>query len=177
MPLTAGNSSPSSLSKIQRRVDRRGACVSRGLKWDGAPARTVSTKILDRWRGLATVRRMQVLRDDQDHGVGGLRCDRVHEAVEEVPGAFACAGDRCRGSGGCDVDAHRVHQITLVSGSPLPGPVRVVLVPGLRRSTRRQPLCACPPSPFEVDYLSVEHAEIYVGRSRHWVVVWLWFLS
>ncbi|WP_405727641.1 hypothetical protein OG607_25090 [Streptomyces sp. NBC_01537] len=33
------------------------------------------------------------------------------------------------------------------------------------------------PSLFEVDYLTVERAEIYVGWSRHWVVVWLWFLS
>ncbi|MGW7434505.1 hypothetical protein [Streptomyces sp. NPDC054849] len=30
---------------------------------------------------------------------------------------------------------------------------------------------------FEVDYLTVEHAEIYFGRSRHWAVAWLWFLS
>ncbi|MFJ2008560.1 hypothetical protein [Streptomyces chartreusis] len=30
---------------------------------------------------------------------------------------------------------------------------------------------------FEVDYLGVEHAKIYVGQSRHWVGVWLWFLS
>ncbi|GAA1913299.1 hypothetical protein GCM10009837_42500 [Streptomyces durmitorensis] len=29
----------------------------------------------------------------------------------------------------------------------------------------------------EVDYLTVEHAEICDGGSRHWVVVWLWFLS
>ncbi|MFG3370979.1 hypothetical protein ACGF0K_39380 [Streptomyces sp. NPDC048156] len=32
-------------------------------------------------------------------------------------------------------------------------------------------------SPFDPDYLTVEHAEICVGWSRHWVVVWLWFLS
>jgi hypothetical protein len=60
---------------------------------------------------------------------GYLDAVRVHEAVEEVPGAFACAGDGCRGSGGCDVDAHCVHQVTLVSGSSLPGPVCVVVVP------------------------------------------------
>ncbi|WP_406111795.1 hypothetical protein [Streptomyces sp. NBC_01003] len=30
---------------------------------------------------------------------------------------------------------------------------------------------------FEVEYLAVDHAEIYVGQSRHWVVAWLWFLS
>ena len=30
---------------------------------------------------------------------------------------------------------------------------------------------------FEVDYLTVERAEIYVGWSRHRAVVWLWFLS
>lgn len=29
----------------------------------------------------------------------------------------------------------------------------------------------------EADYLSTRVTEIYVGRSRHWVVVWLWFLS
>ena len=29
----------------------------------------------------------------------------------------------------------------------------------------------------EVDYLSAEGTKIYVGWSRHWVVVWLWFLS
>ncbi|KPI31720.1 hypothetical protein OV320_0128 [Actinobacteria bacterium OV320] len=34
-----------------------------------------------------------------------------------------------------------------------------------------------PLSPSEADYLTVERAEIYVGQSRHWVVVWLWFLS
>ncbi len=28
-----------------------------------------------------------------------------------------------------------------------------------------------------IDYLSAARSEIYVGRSRHWVVVWLWFLS
>jgi hypothetical protein len=33
------------------------------------------------------------------------------------------------------------------------------------------------PSLFDVDYLTAEHAEIYVGRSRHWAVAWLWFLS
>ncbi|USQ82439.1 hypothetical protein NFX46_00845 [Streptomyces phaeoluteigriseus] len=33
------------------------------------------------------------------------------------------------------------------------------------------------PPPFDVDYLVVEHAEICGGWSRHWVVVWLWFLS
>lgn len=30
---------------------------------------------------------------------------------------------------------------------------------------------------FEVEYLTVEHAKIYDGQSRHWVVAWLWFLS
>ncbi|GAA2942805.1 hypothetical protein GCM10010446_30120 [Streptomyces enissocaesilis] len=36
-----------------------------------------------------------------------------------------------------------------------------------------------PPVPvlFEGDYLTVERMKIYGGRSRHWVVVWLWFLS
>jgi hypothetical protein len=33
------------------------------------------------------------------------------------------------------------------------------------------------PSLFDVDYLTAERAEIYVGRSRHWAVAWLWFLS
>ena len=33
------------------------------------------------------------------------------------------------------------------------------------------------PSPLEVDYLTVEHTKIYDGRSRHWAVAWLWFLS
>ncbi len=37
--------------------------------------------------------------------------------------------------------------------------------------------CASAPSPFEADYLSVEHAKIYVGRSRHLAGVWLRFLS
>lgn len=30
---------------------------------------------------------------------------------------------------------------------------------------------------FEGDYLVGEHVEIYVGRSRHWVLAWLWFLT
>ena len=30
---------------------------------------------------------------------------------------------------------------------------------------------------FELDYLLTGRAEICVGRSRHWVVGWLWFLS
>ncbi len=30
---------------------------------------------------------------------------------------------------------------------------------------------------FEAYYLTVERSKIYVGRSRHWAVVWLWFLS
>ncbi|MGW7084767.1 hypothetical protein ACWGH2_14880 [Streptomyces sp. NPDC054871] len=34
-----------------------------------------------------------------------------------------------------------------------------------------------PPSLFEADYLTIEHTKIYVGWSRHWAVVWLWFLS
>jgi hypothetical protein len=34
-----------------------------------------------------------------------------------------------------------------------------------------------PLNPAGPDYLAVEHAEIYVGRSRHGAVVWLWFLS
>jgi hypothetical protein len=29
----------------------------------------------------------------------------------------------------------------------------------------------------QVDYLIVERAKIYVGWSRHWVAVWLLFLS
>jgi len=30
---------------------------------------------------------------------------------------------------------------------------------------------------IEVDYLITDRAETYVGWSRHWAVVWLWFLS
>ncbi|MFE3905205.1 hypothetical protein ACFXPY_34185 [Streptomyces sp. NPDC059153] len=29
----------------------------------------------------------------------------------------------------------------------------------------------------KANYLSVRVAKIYAGRSRHWIVVWLWFLS
>jgi hypothetical protein len=29
----------------------------------------------------------------------------------------------------------------------------------------------------EVDYLAVQRPKICVGWSRHWAVVWLWFLS
>ncbi|WP_251064425.1 transposase [Streptomyces sp. ISL-44] len=29
----------------------------------------------------------------------------------------------------------------------------------------------------EAEYLATGHAEIYLGRSRHWAVRWLWFLS
>ncbi|WP_339135166.1 NucA/NucB deoxyribonuclease domain-containing protein [Streptomyces sp. f51] len=34
-----------------------------------------------------------------------------------------------------------------------------------------------PPPLFGVDYLILDHAEIYVGWSRHWEIAWLWFLS
>jgi hypothetical protein len=37
--------------------------------------------------------------------------------------------------------------------------------------------CALLASLFECDYFTAEHAEIYVGQGRHWMVVWLWFLS
>jgi hypothetical protein len=33
------------------------------------------------------------------------------------------------------------------------------------------------PEESEVDYLINDRAEIYVGRSRHGAVVWVWFLS
>ena len=36
---------------------------------------------------------------------------------------------------------------------------------------------ALAPLLFDAEYLTVEHAEIYVVQSRHWVVAWLWFLS
>lgn len=44
---------------------------------------------------------------------------------------------------------------------------------------RMRPRCASPSpaSLFEGDYLPTGHAKIYVGRSRHWMVAWLWFLS
>lgn len=29
----------------------------------------------------------------------------------------------------------------------------------------------------DADYLSIWPMKIYVGGSRHWAVVWLWFLS
>ncbi|MET7540086.1 hypothetical protein, partial [Streptomyces sp. NPDC005507] len=65
----------------------------------------------------------------------------------------------------------------LVSGSSIRGPVCAVLVP--RPAARKRGVMASrlPASLFEVDYLTVEPSEICVGWSRHWVVVWLWFLS
>ncbi|SFF71108.1 hypothetical protein SAMN02787118_11110 [Streptomyces mirabilis] len=52
-------------------------------------------------------------------------------------------------------------------------------MPRPRPAARNRAVTALPlpASLFEVDYLTVEHAEIYVGQSRHWVVAWLWFLS
>jgi hypothetical protein len=55
-------------------------------------------------------------------------------------------------------------------------PVCRVLVP-LRPVNPAVTALLLPPSLFEVDYLTVERAKIYVGWSRHWVVAWLWFLS
>jgi hypothetical protein len=49
--------------------------------------------------------------------------------------------------------------------------------PGLVPRQRPVSPVAAASALFEVDYLIVEHAEIYVGGSRHRVVVWLWFLS
>lgn len=57
----------------------------------------------------------------------------------------------------------------IMSGSVRPG-----LAPGLRLDN---PARSCLPPPFEVDYLTAEPAKICGGWSRHWVVVWLWFLS
>jgi hypothetical protein len=34
-----------------------------------------------------------------------------------------------------------------------------------------------PMDPAEADYLIFDHAKIYASHSRHWMVVWLWFLS
>jgi hypothetical protein len=80
------------------------------------------------------------------------------------------------GADGCDADARRVHQVTLVSvvnaRSSLPG-----LLPRLALTRRQLTALRLPSSLFEVDCLTVERAEIYVGRSRHWAVAWLWFLS
>ncbi len=44
------------------------------------------------------------------------------------------------------------------------------------------PVRAAPAAPGltgagEIDYLNGAHTKIYVGRSRHWAVAWLWFLS
>jgi hypothetical protein len=52
-------------------------------------------------------------------------------------------------------------------------------MPRPRPAARNRAVTALPlpASLFEVDYLTVEHVEIYVGQSRHWVVAWLWFLS
>ncbi|MFJ2264013.1 hypothetical protein ACIOKD_37970 [Streptomyces sp. NPDC087844] len=45
-----------------------------------------------------------------------------------------------------------------------PGPVRLL----------RPPLLLVL---FEADYPAVENAKIYVGKSRHWAAVWVWFFS
>jgi hypothetical protein len=119
------------------------------------------------------------LRDDPDHGVGSLGCDRMVETFEEIPGALACAGDGCRGA------ERTVATLTLVvsirspwSLSSMPGPVCPGLCPGWRPvNPSAVTALRLPSSLFEVDCLTVERAKIYVGRSRHWAVVWLWFLS
>ncbi len=55
-----------------------------------------------------------------------------------------------------------------------------------RRAARRRVTVSAGPSlgaawtshgPVEADYLVSECAKIYVDQSRHWAVVWLWFLS
>jgi hypothetical protein len=51
------------------------------------------------------------------------------------------------------------------------------LCPGLWPVNPVSAASQLPPSLFEADYLTVEHAEIYVGWSRHWAAVWLGFLS
>ncbi|EDX21329.1 hypothetical protein SSAG_01120 [Streptomyces sp. Mg1] len=60
----------------------------------------------------------------------------------------------------------------------MPGAARVVLAPwagaGNPVTADRRALSV---SLFETDYLTGRRTEICLGRSRHWVVVWLWFLS
>ncbi len=81
-----------------------------------------------------------------------------------------------------DVAERRVATLTLTASIRPPWSLNrqcpVLSAPGLAPGLRpANPDPLPPPSLFEVDYLTVEHAKIYVGWSRHWSVVWLWFLS
>ncbi|GGR17997.1 hypothetical protein FHS38_001916 [Streptomyces netropsis] len=58
---------------------------------------------------------------------------------------------------------------TFVCGPEAGATALLEAVPRLKRSPRA-------PSVIEGDYLSGQHTKIYVGQSRHWVLVWLWFL-
>jgi hypothetical protein len=77
------------------------------------------------------------LRDDQDHGVGILGCDRTYETSEEVPGAVACTDDGGREAGGRHVEAHGVHQVSPVCGSSMSGSPGVSRSPACGPLTRR----------------------------------------
>lgn len=58
--------------------------------------------------------------------------------------------------------------------SPPPGPA----IPGRNAAVSLAVTAPRPSaSPLEADYLLTGHTEIYVGRSRHWALAWLWFLS
>ncbi|MFE7841511.1 hypothetical protein ACFU53_37300 [Streptomyces sp. NPDC057474] len=72
---------------------------------------------------------------------------------------------RCRRSGrGCAWNAW-----SCLPGAWAPGPGLRPAGPAVTASRS--------PSPFEADYLTIEHAEIYTDGSRHWAAAWLWFLS
>ncbi|MGO4747882.1 hypothetical protein AB4212_04465 [Streptomyces sp. 2MCAF27] len=114
--------------------------------------------------------------NDQNHGAGSLGRDRRQEAFEEVPGAVASVGRGCRGAGGCDADAHRVHQVTLVSGSSMPGPACSALVPGLRHVNPA--VTVLPASSLSRPITSLSNTrKSMTARVDIGVVAWLWFLS
>jgi hypothetical protein len=78
--------------------------------------------------------------------------------------ALPPAPSAAHGANGCGVDAHRVHHSHPVRECP------VLSVGACAPAGPGDPAgdgpCTCPSS-FEADYLTVELAKIYVGRSRH----------
>ncbi len=72
----------------------------------------------------------------------------------------------------------RVHRECAPSGPEIPprhlkdGDVGVG-----RFEMRRTVACTVRSPLYEVECLTVEHTKISLGQSRHWVAVWLWFLS
>ena len=100
-------------------------------------------------------------------------------SVAYLPGRRGGSGFTPAGAGS-SADLRRPRSVVLVH--PRATTERLRPPPATRTVLRlnpRQPYSdpSGPPTPSGSDYRTAGRSKIYVGRSRHWAVVWLWFLS